>query len=82
MGIGKSRAGAILTKSTTPQPREGNILPRSIPVIELGGGCCEGSLNSEGLPNMGFDYYTNSAMVEKMAAFGKPYILSIGGLYL
>jgi len=54
--IGESRAGCILSKSVTLQKQTGNPLPRSIQKIDLGAGNCEGSINSEGLPNEGVDY--------------------------
>ena len=54
--IGGSRAGCILSKSVTLEKQQGNDLPRSIQKIELGAGYCEGSINSEGLPNEGVDY--------------------------
>ncbi len=45
-----SQAGAYITKSSTLEKREGNPLPRYVD-LELG------SINSMGLPNLGFDYY-------------------------
>jgi dihydroorotate dehydrogenase (fumarate) len=53
--IGESRAGVILSKSATMTQQDGNILPRFVNKIKLGD-FCEGSLNSEGLPNLGIDY--------------------------
>lgn len=54
--IGKSKAGAILSKSATLEKQDGNPLPRFINKLNLGNDYCEGSLNSEGLPNYGIDY--------------------------
>jgi len=56
--IGKSRSGAILSKSATLKEQKGNDLPRSIQKIDLGASVCEGSMNSEGLPNNGIDFCT------------------------
>lgn len=53
--IGKSKAGAILSKSATLVAQDGNPLPRFINKIKLGS-YCDGSINSEGLPNLGIDY--------------------------
>jgi len=80
--IGKSHSGAILSKSATLLSREGNEMPRSISNIDLGGGTCQGSMNAEGLPNRGIDYYISSAMTEKLSVYEKPYIVSIAGLSL
>lgn len=54
--IAQSKAGAILSKSATLLKQDGNPLPRFINKIDLGETYCEGSLNSEGLPNYGIDY--------------------------
>lgn len=54
--IGESKSGAILSKSTTLEKQTGNPLPRFVQKIDLGPGVCEGSINSEGLPNEGIDY--------------------------
>jgi dihydroorotate dehydrogenase (fumarate) len=65
----KSHAGAVLTKSCTLLPREGNPLPRYY-------GKPGFSINSMGLPNNGLHFYTDFAkQIDK-----KPYILSICGL--
>ena len=53
--LGHTESGAILSKSSTIVKRDGNEQPRTLPSIKLGD-FCDGSLNSEGLPNMGFDY--------------------------
>lgn len=54
--LGTSKSGVILSKSATLLPQEGNPLPRFINKIELGPALCDGSMNSEGLPNGGIDY--------------------------
>ena len=48
--LGRSHAGAIVTKSMTPRAREGNPHPR---YVAFDGG----SINSMGLPNLGFPAY-------------------------
>jgi dihydroorotate dehydrogenase (fumarate) len=53
--LGKVKAGAILSKSATLEKQDGNELPRFVNKIKLGE-FCEGSINSEGLPNLGIDY--------------------------
>lgn len=67
----KSSVGAVLTKSCTQQPREGNPCPRYY-------GYSGFSINSMGLPNHGITYYTDFAT--KRSNKTKPYILSICGL--
>lgn len=58
----------------------GNPFPR-YKEIELGTGCC-GSINSEGLPNKGIDYYISKEVVDAVRETGKPYIVSLSGLSL
>lgn len=53
--IGESEAGAVLSKSATLKKQDGNPLPRFVNKVNLGAHC-QGSLNSEGLPNAGIDY--------------------------
>lgn len=54
--IAESTAGCVLSKSATKVEQAGNGLPRFVNKIPLGGDYCDGSLNSEGLPNYGIDY--------------------------
>lgn len=54
--IAASSAGAVLSKSATLVKQDGNPLPRFINKISLGPNYTEGSVNSEGLPNLGIDY--------------------------
>jgi dihydroorotate dehydrogenase (fumarate) len=54
--IGQSASSAVIAKSATLKEQSGNPLPRFINKISLGNDYCEGSLNSEGLPNLGIDY--------------------------
>ncbi len=68
--IGKSRSSAILIKSTTLLPRTGNPEPRYYS-DELG------SINSMGLPNLGYQEYC--ALIPRLKEFGKPVIASVAG---
>ena len=77
--VGASRAGAITSKSCTLVKQDGNELPRAIASLDLGKDICEGSFNSEGLPNNGIDYYIDSHNLELLGAFEKPYIVSLSG---
>ncbi len=69
--LGRSRSGAIVTKSMTPVFRQGNPEPRyySFP---------GGSINSMGLPNLGYPAYAR--IIPELRRFGKPVIASIAGL--
>lgn len=69
--LGRSRAGAIVTKSMTLEARSGNPSPR---YYSFAGG----SLNSMGLPNLGYRAYAE--LVPALKAFGKPVIASVAGL--
>jgi len=70
-GIGKSdAAGAIVIKSATIEPREGNIKPRYFENNHL-------SINSMGLPNPGYKKLAN--LIPKLKEFNKPIIASISG---
>jgi dihydroorotate dehydrogenase (fumarate) len=57
--IAESKAGAVLAKSATLLKQDGNPLPRFVNKVELGD-YCQGSINSEGLPNAGVDYCKQS----------------------
>jgi dihydroorotate dehydrogenase (fumarate) len=69
--LGRSRSGAIVTKSMTIEAREGNPSPRyfSFP---------GGSINSMGLPNLGYKAYAE--LIPELKRFGKPVIASVAGL--
>ncbi|HOO82631.1 MAG TPA: dihydroorotate oxidase [Alphaproteobacteria bacterium] len=69
--IGKSHAGAILSKSATLQERQGNEEPRYVDTRW-------GSINSMGLPNKGFEFYAQFAQTAKV--YEKPYFMSVSGL--
>jgi len=66
-----SAFGAIVTKSITRQPREGNPPPR---IVETP----SGMINSIGLSNIGVDKYV-SDMAPKYADIGCPVIMNIAG---
>ncbi|WP_373695349.1 dihydroorotate oxidase [Nicoliella lavandulae] len=61
--------GGIVTKSATLEKRDGNPAPR---YYEL----ADGSINSMGLPNFGYDYYIDYVK----QSHAKPTILSVAGL--
>ena len=69
--LGRSSAGAIVTKSMTPLSRSGNPEPR---YVSFAGG----SINSMGLPNLGFPAYAQ--IIPSLRQFEKPIIASIAGL--
>ncbi len=69
--LGASEAGAIVTKSMTPQARQGNPEPRYF-------GFTGGSINSMGLPNLGYPVYAK--LIPSLRRFGKPVIASLAGL--
>ncbi len=69
--LGRSRAGAIVTKSMTLESRQGNPEPRYV-------GFPGGSINSMGLPNLGYRAYAE--LIPKLKQFGKPVIASVAGL--
>ena len=71
LALGRSRAGAIVTKSMTVEARQGNPLPRYY-------GFPGGSINSMGLPNLGYHAYAE--LIPELKRFGKPVIASIAGL--
>lgn len=71
LALGGSRAGAIVTKSMTVEPRQGNPSPRYY-------GFPGGSINSMGLPNLGYKAYAD--LIPELKKFGKPVIASVAGL--
>lgn len=69
--IAQSHSGAVLAKSATLQEQKGNPLPRTWKNEGIA------SLNSEGLPNYGIEYYSSE---EAVASSGqKPYFVSLSG---
>ena len=70
--LGVSDAGAIVTKSMTPLAREGNPLPRYVAIDG-------GSINSMGLPNLGYPAYAK--IIPELTRFEKPVIASLAGLH-
>lgn len=71
LALGRSRAGAIVTKSMTVEAREGNPSPRYY-------GFPGGSINSMGLPNLGYKAYAE--LIPELKRCGKPVIASVAGL--
>lgn len=71
VALGKSAAGAIVTKSMTVEPRQGNPEPRYY-------GFPGGSINSMGLPNLGYKAYAE--LIPELKRFGKPVVASVAGL--
>ncbi len=69
--LGRSGAGAIVTKSMTIEARQGNPEPRYY-------GFLGGSINSMGLPNLGYKAYAE--FIPHLKRFGKPVIASVAGL--
>ncbi|HMS83504.1 MAG TPA: dihydroorotate oxidase [Nitrospira sp.] len=69
--LGRSSAGAIVTKSMTIEARHGNPEPRYH-------GFPGGSINSMGLPNLGYRAYAE--LIPELKRFGKPIIASVAGL--
>jgi len=71
--IAKSASSAIMMKSCTLEPREGNPEPRYYDLPE-------GSINSMGLPNLGYKEYVRfSSLLKK---WKKPVVASVSGLKL
>ncbi|NPV50001.1 MAG: dihydroorotate oxidase [Candidatus Methanofastidiosum sp.] len=68
--IATSASGGIVMKSCTVELREGNPEPRYVDVDW-------GSINSMGLPNLGYKYYNE--ITPKLKPYGKPLIASIAG---
>lgn len=78
--IAASRSGAVLSKSSTTLPQNGNPQPRTWHDIQNNH---VASLNSEGLPNAGIDYYVSQITIsESIGHSKKPYMVSISGLSL
>ena len=69
--LGQSRSGAIVTKSMTPLERSGNLEPR---YVAFAGG----SINSMGLPNLGYPAYAK--LIPELRQYEKPIVASIAGL--
>tara|TARA_Y100000589_G_scaffold201448_1_gene190099 strand:- start:2022 stop:2966 length:945 start_codon:yes stop_codon:yes gene_type:complete len=69
--LGQSNAGAILSKSCTLELRDGNQSPR---YVDFEGG----SINSMGLPNLGYKAY--ESFFSQLVRFEKPIFCSVSGL--
>lgn len=68
--LARSRSGAVVTKSMTLEPRVGNPEPRYYSFAT-------GSINSMGLPNLG--YLSYARLIPELRKLGKPVIASIAG---
>jgi len=69
----------VLSKSATLLSQSGNPLPR-YSEVSLGEDACPGSINSEGLPNKGIDYYLDEQMSSSITEeLKKPYFVSLSG---
>ena len=86
--VAASASGAVLAKSVTLVAQTGNPMPR-YKEYSLGENHCVGSINSEGLPNPGIDYFLKTSTVDEIfpGAEGgvgtpKPFFLSLSGLSL
>jgi len=66
--------GAVVTKSATLLPRDGNLEPRWCEVPAGGG------IQSMGLPNLGYDKYIEYTKVLKESEGCPPVIMSVSGL--
>lgn len=73
--LAESSAGCFVTKSATPLFREGNPSPRYVE-IPLG------TINSMGLPNLGFDFYLDYSLQFQRKFPEKINFLSIAGMTL
>ncbi|GMA09459.1 dihydroorotate dehydrogenase A (fumarate) [Tetragenococcus halophilus subsp. flandriensis] len=71
-GLIDSRAGTFITKSVTRQKRQGNPEPRYYETTL-------GSINSMGLPNLGFDYYLDYVN-EYQKNFSTPMFFSVASM--
>lgn len=69
--LGASASGAIVIKTATVEHRDGNVTPRWT-TDEMG------SLNSMGLPNLGYQRYVE--YMPQLKAYGKPLIASVSGV--
>lgn len=73
--LARSESGAIVSKSCTRYPREGNVFPRyyDCPTSKL-------TTNSTGLANLGYEFYSTAGNILHTIAPQKPYFISVSGL--
>ncbi|MBI5072968.1 dihydroorotate oxidase [Candidatus Woesearchaeota archaeon] len=74
LALAASNSAVVMSKSSTFEPREGNPEPRYCN-LEFG------SINSMGLPNLGYKKYAEFAPLLKVQTT-KPYFVSVSGLKL
>lgn len=73
--VEQSEAGSFVTKTGTLEPRTGNPEPRYYDTAL-------GSINSMGLPNLGYNYYLDYVTELQNTPNSKPHFLSLVGLTL
>lgn len=73
MALGGSSVGAMVTKTTTLDPREGNPKPKYYDATW-------GSINSNGFENLGYKTYIELSSQMKQAFPHKPFIVSTSGM--
>eukprot|EP00049_Salpingoeca_infusionum_P023648 m.13238 g.13238 ORF g.13238 m.13238 type:complete len:340 (+) comp5922_c0_seq1:116-1135(+) len=73
--LARSRSAAVVCKSCTLAPREGNPLPRYYESEQL-----QATTNSTGLANLGFEFYQDAGPTIHAIAPSKPYIVSVAGM--
>ena len=71
--LGQSESGAILSKSCTLEPREGNSQPRYYHLKDP-----FTTINSTGLANLGYQFY--GSLGESLKKYNKPFFISVSGL--
>ena len=71
--LADSHAGAVLTKSCTLAYRNGNPKPRYHETAI-------GSINSMGIPNLGYEVYAQTALEHHQKYPPKPYFVSVSGM--
>jgi dihydroorotate dehydrogenase (fumarate) len=67
----------MISKSCTLSPRNGNVEPRYYGWSEANIGV---SINSMGIPNLGYQAYLDMGLTLKNVAPEKPFMLSVSGL--
>ena len=70
--LGQSKAAAVMTKSCTLEPREGNPSPRYVDITN------NSSINSMGLPNLGYKEYMK--LIPELTVHNKPIFSSVSGM--
>lgn len=71
--LAESNLGAMITKTSSSNPRYGNPKPRYFDDDKL-------SINSMGLPNNGFEFYLSASSKSRISQHSKPYVISLSCL--